>query len=87
MITELKARNQKSYYGKALIINNEKGVFLQSYQTIVCGIVKGEFKRFWSGYSATTQKHINDFLDLYDIKNAGGKNWWMSQVVYNYEEV
>ena len=63
MITELKPLySQKSFYGKALVID-EKGVkTLQSYQTKVCRIdEKGNFERLWNGYSVTTMKHIHAF--------------------------
>ena len=37
---ELKATTQKSYYRKAFVLQDASGnVFLQSYDTIVCGIV------------------------------------------------
>lgn len=59
---ELKATSQKSFYKKAYVLEDEKGnLFLQSYDTIVCGIINGIFKKFWDGYSRTTQAHINDF--------------------------
>ena len=42
---ELKATTQKSYYRKAFVLQDASGnVFLQSYDTIVCGIVNGEFE-------------------------------------------
>ena len=85
---ELIATTQKSYYGKAVIISNEKGVFLKSYNTIVCGFVGGKFKRFWNDYSVTTMKHVNDFIKLFGMDAGGkGKKWWMSQKVYDFEEV
>lgn len=78
-VYELGATSQKSYYGKAKVIKDENGeIFLQSYNTLVCYINKnGEIKRLWDGYSATTMKHINDFLDLFH-KPGGGKKWWDS---------
>lgn len=78
---ELAATTQKSYYGKAIVTEIKPGLYqLTSYETIVCEINNGEFIRYWSGYSATTMKHVNDFLRLYGIP-GGGKKWWMSQEV------
>lgn len=78
-VYELGATSQKSYYGKAKIIEDENGkIFLQSYNTPVCYInTNGEIVKLWDGYSATTMKHINDFLGLFR-KPGGGKKWWDS---------
>ena len=66
----------KSFYGKAKVIECDNGdIELQSYNTIVCRIKNGKFERLWDGYSATTMRHINSFIDLYGI-NGGGKSWW-----------
>lgn len=76
---ELPATCQKSYYGKARVIEDNNGeIFLRSYDTLVAYVNKnGDFVRLWHGYSATTMKHINDFLRLFDIP-GGGKKWWKS---------
>lgn len=67
----------KSFYGKAKIIETEKGEkILKSYNTEVCKITSGgEFVRMWGGYSVTTMRHVNSFLSFYDIP-GGGKAWW-----------
>lgn len=72
----------KSFYGKAKIIETENGEkVLQSYNTFVCKITSsGEFVRLWSGYSVTTMRHINSFLQLFDIA-GGGKAWWDAQKI------
>lgn len=74
---ELRATGQKSYYGKANIVEWETGYkFLISYRTIVCMIDKnGSVHRFWDGCSRTTMKHTNDFLRLYGVP-GGGASWW-----------
>ena len=71
--------NQKSFYGKAIIIERDDGsTDLQSYNTIVCSIDgDGQFIRRWGGWSATTQKHVNAFIERYGIA-GGGKAWWQS---------
>ena len=67
----------KRFYGKARVIEKDNGEkVLLSYDTEVCKITKsGEFVRLWGGYSATTMRHVNSFLELFDIA-GGGKSWW-----------
>lgn len=66
----------KSFYGKAKIIEEGGEIILQSYDTFVCMINKsGEFVRMWEGYSATTMRHINAFIEMFGI-SGGGKKWW-----------
>ena len=65
----------KSFYGKAKVIETDGETLLQSYDTIVCKIDKsGKFVRMWSGYSATTMRHINSFIEMFGIE-GGGKKW------------
>lgn len=68
---------QKSFYNKAIVIICCNGwKYLQSYNTIVCAIDNaGNLHRFWSGYSATTAKHINAFLFDNKLKPLGKKQW------------
>lgn len=72
----------KSFYGKAKVIEKDNGeTVLQSYDTEVCKITSGgEFVRLWSGYSVTTMRHINSFLQLVGIA-GGGKAWWDAQKI------
>lgn len=56
---------QKSFYGKAKIIETSEGKYLKSYNTIImCVNNDGSMIRFWSGWSATTGKHISAFCGL-----------------------
>ena len=73
---------RKSFYGKATVIEKDNGEkVLQSYNTKVCKITStGEFVRLWSGYSATTMRHVNSFLNLFNL-SGGGKAWWDAQTV------
>lgn len=71
---------RKSFYGKAGIIEEEGNLYLRSYNTIVCGIVNGEFRRFWDEESATTMRHINAFLAYAGI-DGGGVQWWRKQKI------
>lgn len=74
--------SRKSFYGKARVIEKDNGEkVLQSYNTEVCKITSGgQFVRLWSGYSATTMRHVNSFLDLVGIA-GGGKAWWDAQKI------
>lgn len=69
--------SQKSFYGKARVVENNDTITLYSYDTAVCAIVNGVFKKLWFDYSATTMKHINAFCEYYGI-NGRGKKWWDS---------
>ena len=76
--------SRKSFYGKAEVIERDNGdIELRSYNTIVARIRNGNFERLWSGYSATTMRHVNAFLDYFGI-SGGGKAWWMEQEVMAY---
>lgn len=68
----------KSFYGKARVMECTNGeTLLQSYDTIVCKLdADGNFVRLWSGYSATTQRHVNSFLQLYRLDELQGKANW-----------
>ena len=59
---------QKSFYGKAKVIDLNDAVALKSYDTIVCvvdyeerGVTKITFP--WANWSATTARHITEFLE------------------------
>lgn len=73
--------SHKSFYGKALVaeVMAEKTAYLRSYQTRVAAIdwENKRFKRTWDGYSATTMRHVNAFLEAYGLA-GGGKKWWWS---------
>lgn len=67
---------RKRFYGKAKVIEKDGEIILQSYDTFVCMINKsGEFVRMWEGYSVTTMRHINAFIEMFGIP-GGGKKWW-----------
>lgn len=70
------ANSQKSFYGKATVYEYADGArVLVSYSTRVAEIAPdGSFRRLWSGFSATTMKHINSFIALYGV-DGGGKKW------------
>ena len=74
---KLQATTQKSYYGKAKVIETENGEsLLKSYETIVCKVTaSGDFVRLWGGYSNTTKAHINDFRRLFGFAPLNKKEW------------
>lgn len=75
---ELKPNDgRKSFYGKARVYYDGNTITLVSYTTPVCRIVNGNFEKLWDGYSATTMRHINAFIDYFGIV-GGGKKWWNS---------
>lgn len=75
---KLQATTQKSYYGKAIVIEDNQGnKTLQSYATQVARIDKnGNLQKLWNGYSRTTMNHIIDFCKLYNVDFAGTKKAW-----------
>ena len=82
IMSEIKVTNlapihsgNKSFYGKAKVIEMDGVKYLKSYSTIVCAIKRKKLIKFWDDYSATTQKHISDFCNLYGIKSVGKKEW------------
>lgn len=83
------ADRRKSFYGKAKIANvysnNEFcGIVLKSYETNVCFIASdGTIYRLWNGYSATTMRHVHDFIYQFAGKNSGGKAEWDKMPVYD----
>lgn len=56
----------KSFYGKAKVFVSKDGTeYLQSYSTIVCvREPDGTIRRTWSGWSATTGRHIAAFCGM-----------------------
>lgn len=57
---------RKSFYGKAIVEVAQDGTeTLYSYNTpIIKRLVSGELVKLWSGWSATTGRHIAAFCGL-----------------------
>lgn len=84
----LQPTSQKSYWGKAYYVHVPagrserwpRGVYaLFSYDTKIMEISEdgNEIKVYWFGYSATTMKHINDFMyKVCGVRDFAGKQWW-----------
>lgn len=75
----MRSEFEKKTYNKATVIEKDGVAYLQSYDTIVCGInlETKEFYKFWDGFSRTTQRHIQMFCDEYMVsgKVALKDNW------------
>ena len=61
---------RKSFYGKALVIEEENGTKkLFSYNTLVAEIdPDGNFTKVWSGNTQTTNRHIKSFKLFYNME-------------------
>ena len=72
----------KSFYGKAKVIEIENDVFLMSYDTIVAFFNRDtKVAKVISTYSATTLRHIKEFL-----KQSGFKAETKKQIEKDYME-
>ena len=62
---------------RAVVIDTPDKVFLQSYDTLIIELEKatGAMIKLWGGYSATTMKHINEFLNLNNRRSMNKKEW------------
>lgn len=65
--------NQKSFNGKALVDKNQNTTTLFSYGKPVCKIENGLLVEV-DYYSATTQRHINEFLLQHNLKSMTKKD-------------
>lgn len=75
---ELKPKydGRKSFYGKATVIESLSGKkILRSYSTDVCYIDSDGLHRTWGGYSATTMRHINEFVFQMLGETLNKKTW------------
>lgn len=74
----------KSFYGKALILEDETEIMLLSYSTIVCCFRKSDmkFRRVWNDSSVTTLRHVSSFiyhfLGLVNGQEGISKKEWLS---------
>lgn len=76
---ELKAMHdgRKSFYGKATVMEYRTGEkILRSYDTDVARITAdGSFLRTWTGWSATTARHVNEFRVQNGFTSLSKKEW------------
>lgn len=73
--------NCKSFYGKAHVSDvyengTHVGKLLKSYDTVVAYVADdGTVRRIWSGYSATTMRHIKEFVWQFAGQIMNKKEW------------
>lgn len=68
--------SRKSFYGKAHCIEDNGIYYLKSYETIVASVDNdGVFHRHWDGYSATTARHLDSFLEYCGKRRMSKKEW------------
>lgn len=80
---EVTAFGQKSMHGKALEILTSMGYELISYATKVARIEVDNGKRLvrlWDGYSATTMRHVNAWLQWHGMNPITKKQWMKMEV-------
>lgn len=74
-------QSQKSFYGKAKLVIDGGKVYLQSYDTFVCCMDESnQFRRLWSGWSATTARHVNAFRSAYELPMISKKEWLAMEI-------
>lgn len=66
------------HYGRNVV---EVDGVLVSYETRVARIGSdGSFHRLWSGYSATTMRHVNEFREWYNLPKITKAQWQKMEV-------
>ena len=68
--------SRKYFYNKCYVVKDNNNMICYSYNTPVARF-DGKFHRLWSGYSATTMRHVNSFA-AYCGLHESGKKWWDS---------
>lgn len=82
---EPKHDRAKSFYNKARVIINDDGTkILQSYETdVIRKNTNGTFSRLWDDWSATTGRHINEFIKQETGHGLNKTEWEKMEVVTN----
>lgn len=76
MLFELKPTDShKSFYGKCYCLMQDSEIVLYSYNVkiMVYSTIDKTLRRCWFGFSATTQRHINSFLQYVNRPEMQGK--------------
>lgn len=64
--------------GKATYYTDGDGaIVLRSYYTDVLRIKDNKLEKLWTGYSVTTMKHINEFLNMFGFAGMNKHEWVM----------
>jgi len=84
-IKDIDKKYRKIFYKKASVYIVDDVIYLKSYSTVVASIKDRKFRRHWGYWSATTQRHVNEFLKDFaynldeDVKV--GKAAWIKMAV------
>lgn len=71
--------------GKATWYKDDKGArVLRSYYTDVCKIYRGRVYKLWQGYSATTSRHIQAFMNMNGYRGISKREWVMMDIGKGY---
>lgn len=65
----------RSFYKKAMVQPFPGGMILYSYGTPVCTVYNGELFRHWDSWSATTARHVNEFLQQCGLSAINKAEW------------
>lgn len=77
---------RKSFYGKAVVMQDNTTAYLRSYSTIVGKIENGTFYRCWKleeneHATNTTLRHINAFLQAFGLSKISKSQFEAMEVV------
>lgn len=67
--------NQKSFYGKAEVEQEENNVPLISYNIPIVNVNNGKITPLWNGWSATTNRHLKEFFKQFWDVDYNKKMW------------
>ena len=81
-VPEVAPIGEKKPCGKACEIYHDGYFYLVSYSTKVAkfNLNNGEFVRLWNGYSQTTMRHLNEWLQLNGLPTITKKQWMKMEV-------
>ena len=77
-VEKLRHRNNGTR-AKQIIFNDGTRVLI-SYETVVASVKDGNMYRHWNDWSATTGKHLNEFMGVY-------KKEWKKMPVVRFQDV
>lgn len=80
-------KDRAKYHGHVIVPNtNNKATFykddrgglvLRSYTTDVLRLYRGRVYKLWQGYSATTARHIDEFMNMNGYRGICKHDWIM----------
>lgn len=67
--------NNKSFYGKAEVKQEDNDVTLISYGIEIVNVYNGKITPLWDGWSATTNRHLKEFFKQFWDVEYSKKAW------------